>query len=1370
MSNTWYKTDITKRIRFFLILFSLLVLFPVNIFTINQYNNRIERFSKTNELSNNNIKCITRDTTGFLWIGTTYGLNKFDGSVVRQYLFDPNDSTSVADNYIQKLYIDKQGSLWVLVPQYLCRYDAEKDNFVRYKYADKSKNTHTSNVGDIVEDEQGNLWIGTSEMGLYFFDKANDRISGKPFADDNINDICFEGKENLWIGGVGAIYIYNIKKEDYITVKLPVYQSVIKIDLARMEVFTSELFFDLKKDASNRYYLTARPFTPFSRNKGLVVLDMMVQGNNIWLGCKEKGLMIFNKETDNIDYLRFGKNNPHTISNNTVKALYKDKNGIIWIGTYDGLNKYNPYRNIFAHYLHEANKNSLVSDLVTAFNEDNNKNIWIGTFRGVSKLDPLTGMFTNYTNVPVNGKSMKIENIRDIAKDRKGDLWFSHKKGLFKLNTRNEKFSFIEFPSESQTGVDILCTFASDDSRLWVGTYGNGIFNVSCDDGIIRSRLTEKNSGLSSDFIKDIIQLKSGELCFATLRTGIDIYDPVKNTFRNIRFSKLANNYVADYINMVYQDTRNYLWVLSWYGAYVLNTDYEVIYSITAQNGIVTNELTAITEDPNHDIWLGTINGVSKISLMQDRSFLVSNYTVQDGLASNDICTGGAFTASDHTIYWGSSNGVNSFKINENPMNLMPTSPIITEFEIYNKKVGIDQVINGQIVLDKPIYMKESIRLNHKQNIISFYFSTLDFSQSGRVRYAHKLDGMDKDWVYSNDRSNSASYSNLYPGKYIFRVKSENPHGIWSVEKILEIRVDPPYWKTWWAYCIYVILFLLIFYSIMRVFLYQERLEQKLNIEKLEHEKENEINNIKLRFFTNMSHDIRTPLTLIIGPLGYILKHENLSDTLRKQLDVVKSNASYLLSLINQLLDFRKMETGRNSLQASCHDIISFIKEITHAFEPYASQRKLEVSFESVNDTEKIWFDPHLISKVMYNLISNAIKFTPQHGFVSVKIDSDDSHVFIRVEDTGIGIHPEEQSRIFDDFFQVHNTASSLLNSYTSGTGIGLSIAKKYVEIHQGSITVDSEEGKGSVFTVILKKGNEHFLENQIDNSNPELPEIDVPYFRPSGKNMAPAPAKKGEEEAAKERYSNSILVVDDNPDIVQFISNCLSGKFEIFSASDGVPGLEIAERELPDLIISDVMMPHMDGYEFCRQLKQNNLTSHIPVLFLTAKSSAEDAVKGLEQGAFDYIIKPFNETILYTKIENLIQDRNQLKERKEEKKEKQSASVRDINDPFLKKVIQYIDGKVDNADLSGEMIVQFFRINKMQLYRKLKAVCGMSVTDLIRVVRIEKACDLLINSDLNVSEIAYDLGFSDPFYFSKTFKKETGLSPLQYRKEKQGS
>lgn len=1329
----------------------------------------IKHFERQYELSNRSIKCIVQDSTGFLWIGTSNGLNKFDGNNITHYYADPYDSTSISDNYIQNLYIDSDGILWVLTPDYFCRYNEEKDNFTQFRFTEDTKNTQTSNPGGIVEDSQGNIWLGTPEQGLHSFNKRTGEFQFHPLPGQTIACLAIDKDENLWIGSLGKIFIYNIKSNTYSVVNVPRNETLVKIAPGQQYALTRDRLYYISYQGSTVILHAAPESPPYKKAE---ILSVLSTPDYLWYGSRGEGIFIYDKKKRKFYSAQYDSNSRNSLSDNTVRILYKDRYGVVWIGTDDGLNKYIPHVNPFLLYSYDENRNSVISNLITGFTEDIYHRVWISTYGGVSRFDPQTKIFTNFKEFTLSdGKRISCKNMRDITTDSKGNIWFLPKWGILKLDEETKQYSSYRLLFNHSEASDLLCIYAENDN-IWVGSYGDGLFQIDNTTGTIITAFNTGNSQISSNYIKNVIRLDDGTLCLATLRTGIDIYNPLTHQFRNIHFSDLTHNYMSDFVNDVFQDSKKNIWVLSWHGAFVLNKNWDIVYQFTTDNGLLSNELNTIFEDNNGNIWLGSTNGLSRLQGYTGNNIHISNYTTEDGIASNLISTNSFFVSSDkETVYVGTANGINVFRPKDVPVNNRAIAPIITSLRVFNKEIKPNMEINGQVILQRPIYQQSSIQLNHKQKSISIHFVSLDFSQSKNFKYAYKLDGLDKDWLYTGD-NNSANYNNLPPGDYTFRVKAKNMSGIWSQETLLYISVQPPWWNTWWAYVLYAISAISISLIISRIFVYQEKLKQNLRIEKIQHDKENELNDIRLRFYTNISHDIRTPLTLIVGPLSSILKYEDLSTDVKGQLKLVNKNASYLLSLINQLLDFRTMEVGERKLMVSQHNIVQFVQEITQAFDLYARQKNIELTFTSREGEENIYFDPQLMSKVFYNLISNAIKFTNENGKISVTITASTDEVFVSVSDTGIGISAEEQKKIFEDFYQIqqHN-ATALSDTYTSGSGIGLSIVKKYVEIHHGKVCVESKLGIGSSFTVVLKKGIDHFSECQIDKDySPESSRAIS-----SNQEDTKSTCSDNHTAANNEHLRNSVLVVDDNSDIVQYMSRCLQTDFIVYTASNGKQGLEIAEKELPDIIISDIIMPEMDGFELAKALKGNELTAHIPLLFLTAKSSVEDTVKGVEVGAVEYITKPFHEAILLAKVKNLVKDRNLLQKNLKEQYQKflqadlqideEKSSVENISDAFMIKVVQYVESNVVNSELNAENVASHFNISKVQLYRKLKAVSDLSITDIIYEIRIKKAEELLLKSSLNISEIAYSLNFSDPFHFSKMFKKKTGVSPMQYRK-----
>ena len=1361
-------------------------------------NTHVRRFELQHELSSRNIKSLVEDAHGFLWIGTANGLNRYDGDRITTYYANTDNPTSLNDNYIQGLFIDSNNTLWVLTPSAFCRYNEALDNFTCYKYATQTKNTHTSNPGDIIEDKQGIIWIGTPEQGLYSFDRRYRTFRFHSLPALTIDNLAFDDDGDLWVGSRGKIFVYNTTKNTYTTVNVPNNEVVVRMTPYINMVLTRVRLYHVR---GSKPHMRLEPYVEYPPYKEAEILSFLGNKNSFWYGTRNKGLIYQDRRTKQFYTSVCDRNNPNTLSDNTVRVIFEDSHGVIWVGTDDGLNSYLPYSSTFANYASDETSATLVSNIVTGFAEDTQHNVWVSTYDGLSCFSPDTHSFTNYTHVVADGRHVDLYPIRDIASDQHGNVWLLLKQALVKLDTSTGTFHYIELKrptargttlEENITADDLLCVMA-ENHNVWVGTYGFGMYQIDNGTGRIVKVYNTDNSHISSNYVKDIIRLDDGRLCIASLRTGLDIFDQRSTNFKNIRFANITHNYVSDYINNVMQDNHKNIWALSWHGAFVLDPSLHLLHTFTVHNGLPSNELNATLEDTAGHIWLGTTNGLSRINKIDKDEIHLSTYTVEDGLASNLIAADGLYYSADRkTIYVATTNGFNTFTLNDVPVTDRAVKPTLTALDIFNHEVKPGSKVNGQVVLSKALMLTNHVELNHHQRSITLHFASLDFSQGHAFRYAYKLEGQNKDWIFTT-KEHSANYSNLRPGRYLFRIKMQNSSGIWSDETTLSLQVLPPWWATWWARTLYVLAIIALVIFVARIRLHQERLKQNLRFEKLQHDKENELNDIRMRFYTNISHDIRTPLTLIVGPLRTILKNEPLNDSLREQLSIIKKNAQHLMSLINQLLDFRKLEANDQQMKVSEHDVVDFVSEIVRSFDLYAKQKKIDLQFHSNRQTLPMWFNQQLLSKVFYNLISNAVKFTNENGFISVSLTDDNDYATVRVTDTGIGIPVNEQKKIFEDFYQIGQNNGTIYDVYTTGTGIGLTIVKRYVEMHHGQISVESQAGKGSTFTIRLPKGNSHYESWQIETDKTvahadtsEPTDTTKPTMRvlptPQSTITTQETATTAQEEADKTK--NSILVVD-NPDILHYLSSCLEPLFTVIRATNGREALETAMRELPDLVISDVMMPEMDGFTFAQQLKKTELTQHIPLLFLTARVSFEDTTRGLGIGATDYITKPFNDDILLAKVRNLINDSNRLKTKIMEEYNRCFTSIRvprlqptaiqatqrdtstertSLSDTFLQHIVNYISENVETPDFTADTVAAHFNLSKLQLYRRLKAVADLTATDIIRQQRMQRAETLLLTTDLTVSEIAYRLDFSNPFHFSKMFKKHAKLSPQQFR------
>ena len=874
---------------------------------------------------------------------------------------------------------------------------------------------------------------------------------------------------------------------------------------------------------------------------------------------------------------------------------------------------------------------------------------------------------------------------------------------------------------------------------------------------------------LSSAKIRKMKELSNGTIVFGTLGGGLDFVRHGKVTHSKISvFSKSVD---SDYVNALSEDLDKNLWVGTWDGLFLLDSSLTIRKQFGTHNGLPSNEITGIITDNNGDLWVSGMNGLSHLSKTGKSEYKISNYTARNGLQGSYFTTYSTLKTSDGELYFGGYNGFNRFYPSKITSNQKAPKVLLTDFQVFNQSVPINRKVDGWILLKESISGTEKITLNYRHRVVGFRFAAMTTSQIEKVKYACLMEGVDPDWVYLDYNQRFISYNNLSPGEYTFTVKACNADGVWDLKGTsITVQVLPPFWKTWWAYILYAAIIAGLLYLAREYSLSRARLENEALLERVHREKDAEINNLKIKFFINISHEIRTPLSLIVAPLEKLLHTENISADLKKHLQIMYGNTQRLLTLINQLLDFRKIETRNVHLNVAPYDIVEFISEIKEAFAESAARKNVALALESNVRTLHIWFDLDSMGKIMFNLLSNAIKFTLQGGSIRLVVNHhpEKKYCEILVRDSGIGVPADKLEKLFDRFYQVDS--KSFLKQDSLGSGIGLSIVKNLIELHRAQITVESTEGEFTQFRMIFRTGKSH-LES---NDNVTVSDEPVPYSL-NFKSITPVIEEietsdfQEPESGLKKKKDIKILIIEDNQEIRYYLKQSLRENYETMGAANGKIGYELAVEHIPDLIITDVMMPELDGIELCRMLKNEVLTQHIPIIILSAKSTIEDTLEGLETGADDYISKPFNEQILLAKVRTLLTNRQKLIEKFQlrpviENQSEDNATL-NFDDPFAIRVIDFIRDHISDESLSSEKIETHFKISKMQLYRKLKAVTGWSVNSLIREVRISEAKKLLKNPTLNISEVAYHLGFTDPLYFSKYFKKEVGVSPVQFRK-----
>ncbi len=1368
-------------------------------------------------LSQKTIQGIIQDSRGYMWFGILNGLYKYDGYNFTIYKHNINNPRSLSDNNINSLYEDRSGRLWIATNDGgLNLYDRGRDSFVHFKHDPSNPNSISDDrIYAVCEDKSGIIWIGTMRGGLNRFDQDKNQFTHylhdpddpKSISNNDIRHIYIDNTGIIWMGTEhGGLCRFNPAEKTFKSyknssgVKNSIDNDQIKALCAdrsgRLWLSTSAGINILDTKSGKIYRLNPGRFGLKNYAKFNVQSICEDRNENLWFGTG-LGLYQYNPYTEKIDFYQHEPGNPNSLSYNCVIFIYQDRSGILWFGTWEGgLNKLNPETKRFGHIKHNPkDENSLSDNRFNVIYQDSMGRIWIGTEGGtLNKLvfDTQKGnkpVFTHYRQKPRMQHGLGYCSISDICMDRKGILWIgTTEDGVCKFSPETQKFSWFKPKQNYYKAYHINDIFEDRTGTIWIGLTAGGVVYYNPVTGNIRGLIhhqPEKTLSLTADRVTTVFEDQSGIIWIGTdsglnritLSKGNGLDREIIDVTHYLPETNNATGLSNNDVNVIYEDNSGILWAGTDCGLNKLDRGKDQFIHYFEKDGLPSNEIAGILEDKNGHLWLSTGRGISHFD---PKTEVFKNYDITDGLQGSEFKKGAFCKTQDGMMYFGGANGFNRFYPDDIQFEKAPPQIVISDFRILNQSVDIGEEIDGITVLNKSISETEEIELSYKSRVFSLEFSALDFRCPEKNQYAYMLEGFDDDWNYSGTRR-FVSYTNLDGGRYTFRVKAASKDDVWNEQGIsLNIRIRPPWWKTTWAYILYFIAAAGLIMAVFRFQLYREQLKKEAAFNQMEAEKLQELDQMKSRFFANISHEFRTPLTLILGSAKRLLSGEVQSDA-ESQYKMQIRNGERLLTLVSQLLDLSKLESGKLVLQTKKDDIIPFIKGILNSFHSYAVEHKIELHFSSDAESAKIYFDPDKMEKIISNLISNAVKFTPPGGTVEVRAkhslqinelnnsesdrNASPQHVYITVSDTGVGIPPDYLPHIFDRFYQVGNNYVK----DQQGSGIGLALTKELVKLHHGEISVKSEEGAGTTFSVLFPLGKDHLKEAEIVENGPVniddkngdyvlLPKTDDDQY--SIANI---------QSSISNNQSPIILVVEDNADMRAYIRDVMSVEYRIEEAADGQEGFDKAAEIIPELIISDVMMPKMDGYQLCGKLKTDERTSHIPVVMLTAKSSGDDKIEGLEQGADDYLVKPFNSAELKVRASNLIEQRRKLRERFSREVNLQPAeiAITPADEAFLQRAIKIIEDRMDDPELSIEWFSKQMGLSRSQLHRKFQAIINQSASEFIRSIRLKRAVQLLEQKAATISEIAYQTGFSSPDYFRKCFREQFGMPPSEYASDK---
>jgi signal transduction histidine kinase/ligand-binding sensor domain-containing protein/DNA-binding response OmpR family regulator len=1350
-------------------------------------------------LSHNLVQCIFKDSRGFIWFGTNSGLNRYDGYSFKIFRHIPSDPTSIIDNRIRGIFEDSSGKLWISLVDTFVIFNPENEKFsADNPIFHKNIEVPSARLARILQDEAGNIWFVSRNDGIFLYVVSGDSIVHL-FHNENdtasiqaggISSVAVDRENNFWIAGFygllekidGKTYEV-IYRSDYLKDKVNGQTSLqIYPDMDDdLWIYSSSsadgIYLFEKKSKGYKHFYTGSSQYRINNN---IVNDIMQDDKGIlWIGTDHGGIDLIDKKDNSLHIIQNNPDDSRSLSQNSIISLYKDDEGIIWVGTFKkGVCYYHDNLYKFKLYKHQPNNpNSLPFDDVNCFQEDEKGNLWLGTNgEGLCYFDRTNNRFSQFKHDPKNSGSLSNDVIVSMCYDKQRILWLgTYYGGLNRYDGKTFQH-FRNNPSDpgSIANDRVWEIFEDSEANLWIGTLGSGLDLYDRNTKIFRHYQAGEANSVNSGFILHITEDTEKNLWIGTAN-GVDKYNLKKKLFKHYVHDPADSTSLSnDVVFSIAADSRGLIWVATQEGLNIFNKrtgHFKRLYDV---DGLPGNTILSVIEDRMGNIWISTTNGISNIKVTRNRTsgeydLDYINYSEADGLQGKEFNEGTSFRTSRGELIFGGPDGFNLINPEQIVFNNKPPVIVFTGFQIFNRNIEINQKINGRVILQKAINKVQEVRLKHFEDVISIEFAALNYIHPEKNKYEYILEGFNKEWMRVSGQERKATYTNLDPGEYTFRVRASNNDGVWNKKGIsLKIVVRPPIWKTKGALFLYIVLLVTALVVLRRIILLNERIKFRNEQEKQEARRRHELDLLKIRFFTNVSHEFRTPLSLIITPLEKMLKKTN-DDHQRSQLKLIYRNSKRLLNLVNQLLDFRRMEVQKISLKPSYGDVVRFVEEIYQTFTDLAEKKSIRFEYNASEKEFYTFFDHDKLEKIIFNLVSNAFKFTPEGMSVSinlsiesadpVKNDTDQTkkiyqrQIIISVKDTGIGIAADKLDKIFDRFFQ-DDLPGSFVNQ---GSGIGLALTKEFIRLYDGTIDVESEPGKGSTFVVKLPV--------YTDPIGAETMSFDL-----SDKlEGIPEEIEHLHANIHSDQKNSLILLVEDNDDFRFYLKDNLKSKYSIIEAADGKEGIAKAIASLPDLIVSDVMMPEIDGFELCRQLKSNISTSHIPIILLTARMADNKRIEGYETGADDYITKPFNFEILESRMYNLISQRERIKNsfQKHFKIEPGEIGITSLDEKLINKALKLVEQNISDAEFSVEKLSRELGMSRVHLYKKLTALTGKTPIEFIRIMRLKRAAQFLEKSQLTVAEIAYEVGFNDPRYFSRYFKTEFGVLPSMYVKEK---
>lgn len=1309
-----------------------------------------------------------------MWFGTLSGLNRYDGYKFKVFKHSANDSTTINDDNILNIQSGPHNKLWISTRTGYVFYDPEKESFNRTPGEYLHSKAIKGRLADIRGNGQGLFYIVTSE-GLYQLSENNAKAKLIAKAGTSpVTSVAIDSKGAIWtVDASGRLEMYEPGNNSKAYSKGITDGADYKIFVDRDDdvwIYSADkpkgVYLVSGDGKSIRHYSTTS--IPRLNTNNIYSVSQDEEGI-MWLGTDHGGINLLDKKDNTLSFLISREADEKSIAQNSTPVIYKDDTGIMWVGTFKkGLSYYHESIIKFAHYRHRpVEPNSLPYDDVNRFVEDRLGNLWIGTNGGgLIYFDRRKNTFKSYRHNPGDKNTLSNDVVVSLCLDHEEKLWIgTYFGGLDCFDGKKfSNYRHSETDAASLSDDRVWEIMEDSDHNLWIGTLHGGLDLFDRKTRTFKHFRSGRNNSVKSNYINALLEDRVGNIWVGT-DMGVDVLQ--KKTGRFLHYSAsgranagLSNNNVLSLM----EDSRDLIWIGTQDGLTLYDPKNGSFRVLRTQNGLPDNTVLTILEDKRGHIWLSTTKGISELTLSKidgDFQLRSKNYDDLDGLQGMEFNENAALRTSRGELIFGGANGFNLFSPQAIKANKQSPVVVFTDFQLFNTSLKPGQLIDKNIILSRSITQTRDIQLNYDQNFFSIEFAALNFANAAKNKYVYMLEGFNDRWFTTDSKDRKATFTNLDPGEYIFKVKAANDNGVWSQEgAYLRIKILPPFWRTTPAYLLYLLGIAGFLYYLRRRGIQKLKAQFALEQERKSAQQMHELDMMKIKFFTNVSHEFRTPLALILAPLDKLLK-ENPDDSAKTHLTLIQRNARRLLNLVNQLMDFRKMEVKELKLQPLEDDIIGFAYESFQSFTDLAEKKNIKYSFRSDLGSFVTNFDHDKLERIFFNLLSNAFKFTSEGGQISLSLncplrEDQTSNVEIRIQDTGIGIPADKQEKIFERFFQ-HDVPGSMVNQ---GSGIGLSITREFVQLHQGNIRVESEPGKGSCFIVNLPlraisvDSSEFFFEEQVavprlvshlENQQDELQEL-----QPRLSQKKP-----------------TVLLIEDNDDFRFYLKDNLKQFYNILESSNGKSGWNKALSMHPDLIVSDVSMPELNGIDLCAKLRGDSRTSHIPIILLTALVGEEQVLRGIETGANDYMTKPFNFEILLSKIKNLLIRQESMRKTYQKQVEVRPSDieVQSADERFIQQALRIIEKNISNSDFSVEEFAKEMFMSRVALYKKLLQLTRQTPIEFIRSMRLKRAARLLEKSQLTVAEIAYEAGFNNPKTFAKYFKAEFGVLPSSYLK-----